>query len=318
MSLGPPPLPDHDYLWDPPAGLDGPTLPQPVASPTATTTYTLTVTSQATGCSASDITVVNVWLPPLADAGPDRPYCLGAPPPRLGTPAQPSLIYRWTPATGLDDPFAAQPVATPASDTSYTLEVTDAGTGCLATDSVFVSTGGTSPQADAGPDAEGPVVIGPAACDPALEYSWSPAQGLSDPSLCNPLADPAVTTTYCVVAREPAFGCESEPSCVTVNKTCLAAPDPVVSLVAVKELDDVRMSWDPAANADGGYRAYRVSSKSELALPPSSGLLAFQTAADAAATSGGDAGAVAPPPANAATYFYLLVGVCRDGVTEGP
>jgi hypothetical protein len=47
-------------------------------------------------------------------------------------------IYSWTPTAGLDDPHVANPNATMASTTTYTVEVTDAK-GCKATDQVKIT-----------------------------------------------------------------------------------------------------------------------------------------------------------------------------------
>jgi gliding motility-associated-like protein len=51
------------YLWTPPAGLNNPTIADPLASPTDDITYTLTVTS-AKGCTTSDQVFVKVLKKP--------------------------------------------------------------------------------------------------------------------------------------------------------------------------------------------------------------------------------------------------------------
>ncbi len=52
---------------------------------------------------------------------------------------QPPYTYQWTPATGLDDDMAANPVATPTETTTYHLEIFDVdGNGCDGIDSVTV------------------------------------------------------------------------------------------------------------------------------------------------------------------------------------
>ncbi len=48
------------------------------------------------------------------------------------------FTFDWTPTTGLDDPSAQNPNASPAATTSYTVEVTDAN-GCTDTDQVTVT-----------------------------------------------------------------------------------------------------------------------------------------------------------------------------------
>ncbi|MEO1438475.1 MAG: PKD domain-containing protein, partial [Bacteroidota bacterium] len=44
---------------------------------------------------------------------------------------------------------------------------------------------------------DGPVELNPGG-DPALDYLWSPSDGLNDPTSPNPLASPSITTTYSV------------------------------------------------------------------------------------------------------------------------
>jgi len=59
----------------------------------------------------------------------------------------PPYTYQWTPIEGLDDPTAENPVASPASTTTYSLTVTDS-VGNTATDSVNVFLNGKEQAAD--------------------------------------------------------------------------------------------------------------------------------------------------------------------------
>jgi gliding motility-associated-like protein len=49
------------YFWSPAAGLSCTSCSNPVATPTATTTYAIEVTDQASGCTGSDTIVVEVY-----------------------------------------------------------------------------------------------------------------------------------------------------------------------------------------------------------------------------------------------------------------
>jgi hypothetical protein len=73
---------------------------------------------------------------PPADAGPDTAGCSAV---RIGTPGFPLLDYRWDPPDGLSSAIVAQPMASPATPTVYTLTVTDPANGCFATDDVLVT-----------------------------------------------------------------------------------------------------------------------------------------------------------------------------------
>ncbi|QLH46289.1 MAG: hypothetical protein HWD58_12040 [Bacteroidota bacterium] len=109
---------------------------QPLASPTATTSYTVTVTG-TNGCTATDVVIVNVnTTPPSADAGPDKDVCsLNAV--QIGTSAIAGNTYSWSPATALSATNIAQPTANPSTTTSYTVTVTGSN-GCTSTDVVLV------------------------------------------------------------------------------------------------------------------------------------------------------------------------------------
>jgi gliding motility-associated-like protein len=72
-----------------------------------------------------------------ADAGRDTLSCNLAPV-RLGAVARPGLRYQWTPATGLSNPQAANPIAAPPATTQYILKVSSPGGGCVSTDTVQV------------------------------------------------------------------------------------------------------------------------------------------------------------------------------------
>ncbi|KQC15410.1 MAG: hypothetical protein APR56_00010 [Methanosaeta sp. SDB] len=61
----------YTYIWGPATGLDDPAKPNPVASPSSTTNYTLTVTDES-GCAESDDVRVTVTEPVLCGiSGPD-------------------------------------------------------------------------------------------------------------------------------------------------------------------------------------------------------------------------------------------------------
>ncbi|MFS4482056.1 Ig-like domain-containing protein, partial [Hyunsoonleella sp. 2307UL5-6] len=92
------------YAWTPTAGLDDATAAQPVATPTATTTYSLVVTETATGCSSTaDTVIVTVDNDlPTANAGADATIDCTNTNATLGTAAQAGFTYAWTPTAGLD------------------------------------------------------------------------------------------------------------------------------------------------------------------------------------------------------------------------
>ena len=132
------------YAWSPGATLSDPNSATPLASPASTTVFTLTVTDD-NGCNGSDQTTVTVNDDPPIDAGPDQGGCAGDPFTLGGNPSSiPGSSFLWTPATGLDDPNAPNPVATPTVTTTYTLIVSNDT--CTSSDQVLITvSAGASP-----------------------------------------------------------------------------------------------------------------------------------------------------------------------------
>jgi gliding motility-associated-like protein len=59
---------------------------------------------------------------------------------QIGAISKPGLVYNWSPATGLSDPYIANPVAAPDNTTKYILTTSHDGGGCANKDSVVVRT----------------------------------------------------------------------------------------------------------------------------------------------------------------------------------
>ncbi|MFI5187384.1 MAG: T9SS type B sorting domain-containing protein [Chitinophagales bacterium] len=72
-----------------------------------------------------------------ANAGRDTVSC-NHNPVIIGTNAKPGYVYSWSPATGLNNPVIANPIAIPDFTTSYVVSTRHDGGGCLDTDTVVV------------------------------------------------------------------------------------------------------------------------------------------------------------------------------------
>ncbi len=194
------------WAWSPNVAVNDTTLQAPVFTPTTTTTYSVTVTDAA-GCIGMGSVTVTVNALPTVDAGPNENVCAGGTVEIGGAPTSPTgTDFVWSPATGLDQPDAANPDATPAATTTYTVLVTDAN-GCAAQDSMLLTVV-PLPALDAGPDTG--VCQGSSIQLSATgtgSFNWSPATGLNNPNIANPSAQPSVTTTYTVTLT--ANGCTS-------------------------------------------------------------------------------------------------------------
>jgi len=206
------------YSWSPATGLSATNIANPVANPSATTTYTITGTS-ANGCVDSGHITITVSPLPTVSAGTGQAICSGSSAQLNATGA---VTYSWSPATGLSATNIANPVASPPATTTYTVTGTNAA-GCSNTATVTVTVkplptvsgggnqticGGSSVQLNA---------------TGAATYVWSPATGLSCTSCANPVASPSVPTTYTVTGTD-ASGCTNT---ATVNVGFY--PQPVVN-----------------------------------------------------------------------------------------
>jgi len=250
------------YSWSPGATLDDSTILTPTATPTVTTTYTLTITNSV-GCAASD-TVSVIILNPAADAGPNVSICPGT---STTLNASGGDTYAWSPATGLSDPAIANPVANPASTTTYTVVVSNSATGCMATDSVTVT---VTPAviADAGSNTSictgNNTTLGASG---GTVYAWTPTTSISDSTIFNPVASPTTTTTYTVIVTD-ASGCVSSDSVVvTVNPlpTVSAGSDLSICFGAGGTLNATgasTYSWSPGASLSDSTIANPVASPS--------------------------------------------------------
>jgi gliding motility-associated-like protein len=212
QQIGTPALPGISYLWSPTTGLDNPAIAQPNATVAQNTTFTVTATD-GVGCSNTDQMSISLFGNPNANAGADVTICPGGNT-QLG--ASGGVSYLWSPAGSLSNANIQNPVAAPQTTTVYTVSVTDAD-GCVGTDNVTVTV--SSPQIAASADVA--FCIGGNAqlsASGASSYTWSPATGLSNANISNPVASPTSTTTYTVSGTDSNGCVGSDDVTVTVNQ----------------------------------------------------------------------------------------------------
>jgi hypothetical protein len=206
---------------------------QPLASPSATTTYVLTVRELATGRTGSDTVGVTVNALPVANAGAERTIAQGTSS-QLGAPATGGTepyTYAWsaTPACAegscLSSASVAQPDVTPAESTLFTVVVTDANS-CSGSDSVQVT---VAPPlvAEAGGDKvicsgqSTPIGLPASGGQAPYTYAWSMSPActgcLSSTTEASPTASPLVTTTFTQTVTDALAQTASATSVVTVS-----------------------------------------------------------------------------------------------------
>ena len=184
------------YLWSPSNGLNDPSINNPIATPTSTTTYTVTVTDE-NGCTGTDQVLVTVGNF-VAEACEDKEMCVGESTRLL---VSSGVAYQWSPANTLDNPSIAAPNANPAHTTTYFVTVTNR-VGCTSVDEVTLYVH-TNLSANAGADiSECPNVGSQLQAIGGMSYEWNPKESLSDPFIANPIANPSSTTIYTVTIMD--------------------------------------------------------------------------------------------------------------------
>ncbi len=186
------------FAWSPAVGLNDTSVFNPVSSTLNSTAYTVTVTNND-GCAATQTVTVNVGSTISPNVGADKQICIGE---SSQLNASGGVGYSWTPSLGLDNPNIPNPVASPAQTTEYIVTVEDGS--CIGRDTITVFVD-TIPFVNAGADATvcagEPVQLN--ATGTGI-FSWSPATGLNNPDIFNPLATPLTTTTYTVTIQNGA------------------------------------------------------------------------------------------------------------------
>ena len=197
------------FTWAPAGGLNNASISNPVASPGATTPYTVTVSLGA--CSGTQQVIVNVDKAPVANAGQPTTICYGQDAQLTGSGGQ---TYTWSPSTYLNDIHSPSPVVGRATSTiTYSLHVID-DKGCQSLMDAKVSLTVTPPpKLFAGNDTA--IIMNQPFQLLALDvnnsgftnYVWSPPYGLNDYRTKTPRATLDRDTKYQVRAFTP-DGCE--------------------------------------------------------------------------------------------------------------
>ncbi|RYE19945.1 MAG: T9SS type B sorting domain-containing protein, partial [Sphingobacteriales bacterium] len=236
------------YSWFPGGTLSNASIPNPVATPNGSTTYTVTVTA-ANACINTDsikISIDTVVVNTIADAS----ACLNTSTVLTTTGA---AQYSWFPAAGLSAANIANPVATPATSTQYVVTGTSAA-GCTGTDTVNIT---VKPLPVITASLDDSVCLNASIqlnASGGVSYSWFPAQTLSNASIANPIATPVANTMYYVTATG-ANNCTNKDS---VNIS--VKPLPVVS----KSANDTICSTQSAQLSASGGISYSWTPASTL------------------------------------------------------
>ncbi|MBL7778270.1 MAG: tandem-95 repeat protein, partial [Chitinophagales bacterium] len=275
---------NYSYQWSQsPAGtnLNSTTIPNPIATNlTVTTRFDVTVTDNATGCSATAFTIVNVNQTTLqVNAGADRVFCanstgcvnLGGTPTVNG--GQAPFIYQWAPVPGLSNPNIANPCANPLVTTNYAVTVTDAF-GCFKSDTVtvFVSPGiGVTAGIDTAVCSGSSITLGglPTAQGGTgpFTYQWTPGSFLTSSTVANPTAQNVTSNVSYTVVATDSLGCAASATVnVNVRQLPIANAGPNATIFACSS-DSAVLGGNPTGSGTQGPYSFVWSPNAGLNSP---------------------------------------------------
>ncbi len=185
------------FSWSPANSLNNSLVANPLASPTATLDYIVTVTD-SNGCFANDTVNVIVHPLPVINAGIDQYLCLGTP---LTLGATGGINYQWSPAIDLDNILISNPTTTTTVTTNYIVSGQD-NIGCSNSDTVLVTviyplTATAVEKVDVCFGLQTQLSAGGGAF-----YQWIPSIGLDNPSIPNPTCYVSQSTDYKVIVSD--------------------------------------------------------------------------------------------------------------------
>ena len=234
------------YSWSPATGISNPLIANPVATPVATTSYGVTVTD-AFGCTGNGSVTVTVNPLPVVNMIADTSVCIGS---TIQLFASGGISYAWQPATGLNNPNVANPVAAPSSSTTYSVAVTDT-MGCSSSGNTTITVH-TLPVVNVIPDTA--MCSGSAiqlTASGGITYVWNPASALNNPNISNPIASPLNDISYTVTVTDANRCVNTAVSNVVVHPLVqvLLTPDQSICIGSGTQLNasgGTSYSWNPA------------------------------------------------------------------------
>ncbi len=292
-----------NYNWSPGIYVSDSTVASPQYIDTAA--HTLFVSGiDLNGCMATDTIKVDVKTPTTFIAPPGKTTCMGKPVQLNGNNGN-AFQYVWSPAFYLSDPNIKDPVANPPVTTAYTVTITD--NACNYSSS-FAVNATVLPlpfiNATKSNDINCNKPFAQLKASAASAYTWAPAYALSNSSIANPIANPAITTTYFVTAAD-SNGCTNTDS---------------VTLMVNFVNSGILLPNSFTPNGDGnndcfGIRYYRDVQDLEFVIYNRYGITVFETHNAAACWNGRYKGQPADP--GSYVYFIRAKTLCGNVVKKG-
>jgi len=188
----------------PAAGLTNASIATPIATPSTTTNYHVEV-SDAKGCKSQDSVLVSIKQKPVFGIDPPTAgICTGE---SVTLTASGGDEYAWYPSNTLSNANAAVTVASPTSNTTYKVVITD--NICAVADTLSTTINITALSSiDVTKSNDVDCILGTTTLKATggVIYNWSPTTNLSDSTTAVTTVAPLATTTYHVQVTN-AGGC---------------------------------------------------------------------------------------------------------------
>ena len=234
-------------IWIPSNGLNNNTSYYVTATPTITTTYTVTGTD-VYGCTSYDGVMITVSAVLLANAGNDVSICYGS---TTILTASGGSTYSWSPTENLSSSVGINVIASPTITTTYTLNIIDL---CPTVPDYVTVTVFSLPTIAVSSNVticEGSVTT--LIASGAVNYSWNPGATVNPNVGSSVSASPTTSTTYTVTGTD-ANGCSSYNTIVVgVDPFSLVDAGPDVTIVlgqavtlSPTAVSGATYSWSPS------------------------------------------------------------------------
>ncbi|MFT3704106.1 MAG: PKD domain-containing protein [Agriterribacter sp.] len=262
-QIGATPATGITYQWTPATGISN----TAIANPTITlqyngaandTTYKFYVTAgQGPECSSVDSILITVRKNPDITVSSAVSICSGD---TVQLTASGADQYEWLPSSSLSKNSGDTVLAFPSSTTTYTIKGSN-GSGCFSEKTIDVTVRPT-PVAEAGNAANicsGDTISIGMTAQPGINYQWTPATGILNPSIADPGAVPVyngvsadTSYTYYLTASLGSFCSASDSVVITVRKApqlTVSTSTPVIckgTAATIEANGAENYSWQPA------------------------------------------------------------------------
>ncbi len=195
------------YSWSPSTFLSCTNCAMPVIKADSSIKYFVKGTSDK-GCVSKDSLSVTVKFPFKLSVSKEDSLCLGR---SLELHASGTERYTWSPATGLNNPSSASPVASPVKSTTYRVIGTDTK-GCFKDTAYVPVSVFPFPEVNAGADKTinvgQQVEIKPAISEDVVDFVWTPKTAIVSSNSTSIVVNPKESIEYTIDVKN-AGGCKA-------------------------------------------------------------------------------------------------------------